>query len=267
MQDKVVNFVKMQGLGNDFVLIDGRKENLSGIELPQMTQDICDRHFGIGADGLIVVWQSEKADIRMQIFNPDGSEPEMCGNGIRCFAKYIYETSSDKKEVLSVETQAGIIIPAIIIKDGLVVAVEVDMGTPQDLGEISLQGYSFRKISMGNPHAVAFVDGFDDFDLGSIGSTIELDPHFSNRTNVEFVKVLNDHELEIRVWERGAGETLACGTGACAVVAAAVMAGKTGRRVLAHLPGGVLDIEWLLDDEHIVMRGPAEKVFEGKYFI
>jgi len=263
MQDKVVNFVKMQGLGNDFVLIDGRKENLSGIELPQMTQDICDRHFGIGADGLIVVWQSEKADIRMQIFNPDGSEPEMCGNGIRCFAKYIYETSSDKKEVLSVETQAGIIIPAIIIKDGLVVAVEVDMGTPQDLGEISLQGYSFRKISMGNPHAVVFVDDLQKIDIDTIGPLFETNSYFPEKINVEFVQIINRNEIALIVWERGAGRTLACGTGAAACVAAGIMNGLLERRVIVHLPGGNLIIEWQ-NDEELIMTGPAETVFKGE---
>jgi len=262
---KKIFFTKMHGLGNDFVIIDSRKEDLSSLNLSQLAMEICERHFGVGADGLIVVWPSEKADIRMQIFNSDGSEPEMCGNGIRCFAKYVYENSEDKKEILSVETKAGIIVPTLIIQDGIVSAIEVDMGIPQDLGFIKLEGFEFKKISMGNPHAVAFMDNFSNFFLAEIGPIIELDSHFPNKTNVEFAKIINDHEIELKVWERGAGETLACGTGACAAVAAANLLGKTGRRVLVHLPGGELDIEWQDSDNHIIMRGPAEKVFEGQY--
>ncbi|MBU0671935.1 MAG: diaminopimelate epimerase [Candidatus Margulisbacteria bacterium] len=262
-----MNFTKMHGLGNDFILIDSRKEKLEGIDLKQLAIDLCDRHFSIGADGLLIVWPSQKAHYRMQIFNPDGSEPEMCGNGIRCFAKYVYEADQLKEEVLSVETLSGIMLPA-VIKDlaGQVIGVEVDMGLPKDEGEVSLHGYKFKKINMGNPHAVAFVDDPAKLDLYDLGSKIENDRHFPNRTNVEFVRVLNEKELEVLVWERGAGETLACGTGACASVAAAILDGKTGKRVLVHLPGGNLDIEWA-EDKHILMRGPAEKVFEGKYLL
>lgn len=260
-----INFVKMQGIGNDFILIDSRKSTVENRQWDQLAIDMCDRHFGVGADGLIIVWPSTKADVRMQIFNSDGSEPEMCGNGIRCFAKYIYETSETKKEVLSVETKAGIIVPTLIIENGAVKAIEVDMGIPKDEGEIKLQGFNFKKVSMGNPHAIAFVDHFDNLSIAEIGPVIELDSHFKNKTNVEFARIINDHEIELRVWERGAGETLACGTGACAGVAAANLLHKTGRRILVHLPGGNLDIEWL-EDNHIVMRGPAEKVFQGTYF-
>ncbi len=260
-----VDFIKMQGSGNDFILIDGRKQKIEKGELGQLAIDMCDRHFGVGADGLLIVWPSEKAHYRMQIINSDGSEPEMCGNGIRCFAKYVYETDKLKEEVISVETKAGIIVPAVILENGRVVGVEVDMGIPSDQGEIKLQGFDFKKISMGNPHAVAFVDNFDDFDLAEIGPIIELDSHFPNRTNVEFAKILNDREIELKVWERGAGETLACGTGACATVAASVLLKKTGRRSLVRLPGGNLDVEWQ-EDKHIIMRGPAETVFQGTYF-
>src|SRR3989339_2022208 len=234
-----MKFTKMHGLGNDFIVIDARSEKLDELNFKQLAIELCDRHFGIGADGLLIVWPSKKAHYRMQILNPDGSEPEMCGNGIRCFAKYVYEKDKLKEEVLSVETLAGILLPAVILSPtGEVEGVEVDMGGPKDEGEIELSGFKFKKISMGNPHAVTFVDDLSKINLFEIGPKIENDSHFPNRTNVEFVKVLNDKELEVIVWERGAGETLACGTGACACVAAS---GK--KRVLVHLPGGNLDIE------------------------
>ncbi len=258
-----VNFVKMHGLGNDFVLVDSRREKLDGLDLPKLAQTLCDRHFGIGADGLLIVWPSQKAHYRMQVINADGSEAEMCGNGIRCFAKYVYETDQLKEEVISVETLAGTILPAIILEKGRVAGVEVDMGEPKDEGEVKLAGYTFKKISMGNPHAVAFVENLDGIALAEIGPAIETDSHFPNRTNVEFVQVVSDKEIAIAVWERGVGETLACGTGACASAVAAHLAGKTGRRVIARLPGGNLEIEWG-EDNHVLMRGPAEKVFEGK---
>lgn len=254
----------MHGLGNDFVLVDSRKESLDKLEIKKLAIDICDRHFGVGADGLIIVWPSQKAHYRMQVINPDGSEAEMCGNGIRCFAKYVYETDQLKEEVISVETIAGTMLPAVILKENKVIGVEVDLGEPKDEGEVKLEGFTFRKISMGNPHAVAFVKELAEIDLVVTGPIIENDPHFPNRTNVEFVEVLNDKEIEIGVWERGAGETLACGTGACAAAVASHLSGKTGRRVIAHLPGGNLDIEWG-QDNHVLMRGPAEKVFEGKF--
>jgi diaminopimelate epimerase len=262
-----INFSKMQGLGNDFVLIDSRKEKLEGTDLKLLVTRICDRHFGVGADGVLVVWPSKKAHYRMQIFNPDGSEPEMCGNGIRCFAKYVYETDKLSEEVISVETPAGILLPAVILgPEKSVIGVEVDMGLPSDEGEVKLQGYNFKKISMGNPHAIALIDDMTKVDLYEVGPRIENDPHFPNRTNVEFVKVMNDKEIEVAVWERGAGETLACGTGACASVVAASLAGKIGRRAVVHLPGGDLDIEWS-EDKHVLMRGPVEIVFEGKYYL
>jgi diaminopimelate epimerase len=260
-----INFIKMQGLGNDFVLIDSRKEDLDQLDLKELAVELCDRHFGIGADGLLLIWPSPKAHYRMQVINPDGSEAEMCGNGIRCFTKYVYETDQLKEEVISVETLAGMILPAVILENGKVVAIEVDMGVPKDEGDVKLEGFAFRKISMGNPHAITLVDDLAKINLGEIGPKIENDKHFPNRTNVEFAQILNEKEIAVAVWERGAGETLACGTGACAAVVAANLAGKSGRRVLVHLPGGNLDIE-ITEENHILMRGPAEKVFEGKYF-
>jgi diaminopimelate epimerase len=265
MDMTALNFTKMHGLGNDFILIDARKDKLDGLDLKQLGQELCDRHFGIGADGILIVWPSTKAHYRMQVINSDGSEAEMCGNGIRCFAKYVYETDKLSEEVISVETTAGIMLPAVILNaEKQVVGVEVDMGEPKDLGSVTLQGINFHKISMGNPHAITFVDDLASVNLEDMGTKIENDPHFPNRTNVEFVKVLNSKELEVLVWERGAGETLACGTGACACVVAAVLAGKIERRALVRLPGGSLEIEWAKDN-HVLMRGPAERVFSGIY--
>jgi len=271
----MLHFIKYHGLGNDFVLIDSRKEKLEDIDLKKLAINVCDRHFGVGADGILIVWPSKKAHYRMQIFNPDGSEPEMCGNGIRCFAKYVYEADQLKEEVISVETLAGTILPAVILENGKVIGVEVDMGEPREIKnsklnlpagrqELKNNEFEITEVSMGNPHAVVFVEDLSQIDLPLLGPEIENHPHFPNRTNVEFVKVLNDKEIEVAVWERGAGETLACGTGACAAAVASNLAGKTGRRVLVQLPGGNLDIEWA-EDDHVLMRGPAEKVFEGEY--
>ena len=265
-----IQFVKMQGAGNDFVIIDlsGAIRELPIQDLPSFAVKICDRHFGVGADGLILVLPSDKADYKMRIINPDGSEAEMCGNGIRCFARYIWESGGDKKEVISVETIAGVIVPTVISEDNKFIGAEVDMGIPKEesLNEtLKLDGntYKINKISMGNPHCVIFVDDLDGIDLSNIGPVIENLPQFPDRTNVEFAKVLNKGEISLKVWERGAGETLACGTGACATVAAAILNDLTGRKVTVHLSGGDLEIEWA-QDKHILMRGPAENVFEGK---
>ncbi len=287
-----IPFVKMQGAGNDFVIIDGiQYPDIvgAGRDLPLLARRICDRHFGIGADGLILVLPSEKADYRMRIINSDGSEAEMCGNGIRCFARYIWENKigSDKSvgainesppsnppvaapersDIISVETLAGIIIPAIIEDDGKFIGVEVDMGVPKEeaLNEtLKVEGTSYKinKISMGNPHCVIFVDDLKAVDLAQIGPVIENLPQFPDRTNVEFARVISRSEMDLKVWERGAGQTLACGTGACAAVAAAILNGLADRKVSVHLSGGDLEIEWE-QDKHIIMRGPAEKVFEG----
>jgi diaminopimelate epimerase len=271
-----MKFNKYQGLGNDFILIDSRKEKLDALDLNKLARDLCDRHFGIGADGLLIAWTSKKAHYRMQVINPDGSEAEMCGNGIRCFARYVYEADQLKEEVISIETPAGTLLPAVILDPhGKVEGVEVDMGAPNLLSTFDFRlsttrlsssksfDFPIHEVSLGNPHAVIFVDDLSNINLGEVGPIIENDPHFPNRTNVEFVKVLNDKEIEVIVWERGAGETLACGTGACASVFAANQAGKIGKRAIVHLPGGDLDIE-LAEDGHILMRGPAEKVFEGE---
>jgi diaminopimelate epimerase len=267
-----LKFTKMQGAGNDFVVVDARKKKLANPG--ELAARICDRHFGVGADGLILVLPSRKADFRMRIFNSDGSEPEMCGNGIRCFARFLAEKKITKKTKLSVETLAGIIRPELADKK-----VRVDMGEPRlarreipILGpgdsvideELRLADRTVRitAVSMGNPHAVIFVDNLADYPLARIGAEIESHPLFPKKTNVEFVEVVNNKALEVRVWERGAGETLACGTGACASLVAASLNGKAGRKANIRLPGGILSIEWG-DDNRVYMTGPAESVFEG----
>jgi len=269
-----MEFVKMHGLGNDFILIDSRKQPLEGVNLSELAVKLCDRNFGIGADGLLIAGPSNTADVKMMVFNPDGSEAEMCGNGIRCFAKYIYETLEKKKEIISIETLAGVMLPSIIEHKGRLAVVEVDMGAPKQVqnSKVKTQNgeYEGTLVSMGNPHCVIFVDDLNKIDIGKVGPEIETHKMFPKRTNVEFVHIVSKKEITVKVWERGAGETLACGTGACAAVVAGVKLGHLERDVLVHLPGGNLDIEWQPaspsggDDDHVILRGPAETVFEGK---
>lgn len=258
-----MNFIKMHGLGNDFILIDSRKQQLEGINYSKLAVKLCDRNFGIGADGLLIAAPSGTADVKMMVFNPDGSEAEMCGNGIRCFAKYIYETLEKKKEIISIETLAGVMLPSIIEHKGRVAVVEVDMGIPKDIRNAKVRDFNATMVSMGNPHCVIFTEDLSKVHIGTVGPEIETDRMFPKRTNAEFVQILSGKEIIIKVWERGAGETLACGTGACASVVAGVTLGKLERDVLVHLPGGNLDIEWQADS-HVILRGPAETVFEGK---
>jgi len=261
-----MKFVKMHGLGNDFIVIDSRTEKLEGIELSQLAVKLCDRHYGIGADGILIAGPSSSADVKMRIFNPDGSEAEMCGNGIRCFAKYIYEALEKKKDLLSVETLAGIILPSILDHKGKTAVVEVDMGAPKSIKKTELKidniKYDATLVSFGNPHCVIFVDDLSNVHIDEIGPKIETNKMFPDRTNVEFVEVVSRKEAVVKVWERGAGETLACGTGACACAVAGITAGKFDKDVLIRLPGGNLDIEWQ-DDKHVILRGPAETVYEG----
>jgi diaminopimelate epimerase len=258
-----MKFIKMHGIGNDFVLIDGRSVDLKDTDLPDLAVRLCDRHFGVGADGLLIVLPSKKADAKMRIFNPDGSEPEMCGNGIRCFAKYIYENMEKKKELMSVETNCGIMLPSVIEHKGRTAIIEVDMDVPSGIKDAAVQTYKATLVSMGNPHCVIFVDDVNKIDLGTIGPSIENDKMFPNRTNVEFVQIISKKEVIVRVWERGAGETLACGTGACASVVAGSTKNLTDRSALVHLPGGNLEIEWQTDG-HVILRGTAETVYEGE---
>ncbi len=274
-------FTKVHGLGNDFVLVDCFSEKLACRNLSSLAVRICDRHFGVGADGLVLVEPSNVADARMRIFNPDGSEAEMCGNAIRCVAKYLYEHGRVAKEEVSVETAAGLMVPKLFVEDGVVRAVRVDMGLPRlSREEIPMEGppgqvvgeplhaggctYTVTAVSMGNPHCVIFVPNVKAVPLKEVGPVIESHRAFPRRTNVEFIQVLNREEVVMRVWERGAGETLACGTGACASVVAGVLNGLTDRKVRVHLAAGYLDIEWS-GNGRVYMTGPAEEVFTGNY--
>ena len=243
-----LDFVKLEGSGNDFILIDSRDKNLEGVSLSDLAVKLCDRHFGIGADGLLVISPSNKADIQMRIINSDGSEAEMCGNGIRCVAKYVHEKSDSKKELISVETAAGIILPSILEHRGKSAVVEVDMGTPVFMrSKIPMKGKDSQKVlnedlnvngnvfkitcvSMGNPHCIIFVDDINKIQLGELGPKIENHEVFPQKTNVEFVQTLSQNEIVVKVWERGAGETLACGTGACATLAAGVLNNKLNKK-------------------------------------
>lgn len=279
-----MKFSKWQGIGNDFVFINGFAEIIAEDKLSATALSICDRHFGIGADGLILVLPSDTADFRMRIFNSDGSEGDMCGNAIRCFAKYVFEAGLTKKTELSIETLAGMIRSSLLFEQGKVTAVRVDMGEPKlERGFIPMTGdpqmraideelsvgdktYRITGLNMGNPHCVIFVDEVEHLDLRVEGRPIEIHPLFPKKTNVEFVKVIDSQTLRMRVWERGAGPTLACGTGTCASVVAAVLNGKTGRKVLVHLDGGDLMIEWN-ENNHVYKTGPAVEVFRGEYLM
>ncbi|AEG14883.1 diaminopimelate epimerase [Desulfofundulus sp. TPOSR] len=276
-----MQFFKVHGLGNDFILVDLVKQEWPGGEdLSESARRLCHRQFGIGADGLVLLHSSPRADVFMQIINPDGSEAEMCGNAIRCVAKYLYERGGIKKEVMHIETRAGVMVPRLVLENGRVAAVRVDMGIPrlerQDIPMIGppgqvineplvLEGQAFHvtAVSMGNPHCVLFVPDVERVDLHGLGPKLEKHPLFPRKTNVEFVQVLNRGEVRVRVWERGAGPTLACGTGACATVVAGVLNNYTDREVKVHLPGGTLLIEWK-EDDHLYMTGPAEEVFCGQ---
>ena len=276
-----VQFVKMHGLGNDFVVVDCISHDYDVEALVEHAQELCKRSFGIGADGLILVLPGTKAPYRMRIINSDGSEPEMCGNGIRCFAKYLYDHGLTRETTLHVETLAGVIVPVISVEDGLVKSVSVNMGPPRlERGEVPMLGesgtvinealhisgdtaFDITVLSMGNPHAVLFVNDVDHFPVEQYGPLIEQHPAFPRRTNVEFAQVISAEHIKMRVWERGAGITLACGTGACATLVAAVLSGHARRDATVELPGGSLHIVWSEHDNNVYMTGPAEEVFTG----
>jgi diaminopimelate epimerase len=275
-----IEFTKMHGLGNDFILIDTIAQpevgSLNNSELSALSQKLCQRRFGIGADQMLLLCPSEKADFRMRIFNADGSEVQMCGNGIRCLAKYIWSRRISNKNPLKIETPAGIIRPE---KDGR--NIKVNMGCPRfKPNEIPIdvekrlkeiidyplnvggREFSISCVSMGNPHAVIFVDSTDTFPVAHYGPLIENHTVFPERTNVEFVEVLNKREIKMRVWERGAGETLACGTGASAAAVITTYKGITNKKVKVHLLGGDLWVEWAENGE-VNISGPAEEVYYG----
>jgi len=275
-----LRFVKMHGLGNDFIVVEGVRGFLPDLDWGEVARVLCRRRFGVGADGLILVLPSDKADFRMREFNPDGSEAEACGNGLRCFAKFVYEHGLTRKREIEVETLGGIVKPSLKVEGGRVVSVRVDMGPPRlrpseipaevegerAVGipiEVGGERVKATLVSMGNPHCVLFVEDIDKAPVRELGPRLERHPIFPNRTNVEFVEVVSPSELRMRVWERGAGETLACGTGACASLVAANLLGKAGRRAVVHLLGGDLLVEWR-EDGHVHLEGPAEEVFRGE---
>jgi len=270
-------FWKMHGLGNDYIVIDDRDKKVTDAAV--LAKKLCDRRLSVGADGLLLVCSSRVADVKMRILNADGSEAEMCGNGIRCFAKYCYENNIAKKMKFAVETLSGIKHVWLTLKGNQVVAVKVDMGEPNwqrtslpmfgegkcincDL-EIDGEPYKITCLSMGNPHCVIFVENVDEFPVDYVGPIVENDRTFPKRTNVGFVQVLNKNELKVRVWERGCGETLACGTGTCAAVAAANMLQKVDNEVTVHVLGGDLQVAV---GKTLFLSGAAEKVYEGTLF-
>lgn len=274
-----MRFYKYHGLGNDFILVDNREGFLKDAGL--MTEKMCNRYFGIGADGLILAEKSSCADIRMIIYNSDGSRAEMCGNGLRCFTKFVYEKLQVKNNPMVVETDAGVLYAGIILKDLTVDAIKVNMGRPVFENskipcslkecpvvehEINAGGksYNITSLLMGVPHTVVFTDDIDDEAVVENGKAIEKHEAFPEKTNVNFVKVINDSEILLRTWERGAGYTYACGTGACASVVAGIMNGVLQNNVLVHLRGGDLKISWP-DKGDVYMTGPAVEVYEGDY--
>jgi diaminopimelate epimerase len=275
-----MKFTKMHGLGNDYIYINCFTETVA--DPASLAVKMSDRHFGVGSDGIVLIMPSEKADARMRMFNADGSEAEMCGNAIRCVGKFLYDRQIVPKQELSIETKAGIKNLNLTINGSKTELVRVDMGEPvlqsdivpvtgnkrQIIHEpISVNGhdYHYTAVSMGNPHCVIFVPEICDDQVLKDGPLLEVHPFFPKKINVEFVKVIADDLLQMRVWERGSGETLACGTGASATVVAAILNHLTGRRVTVKLLGGDLIIEWDEATNHVFMTGPAVEVFEGEY--
>ena len=276
----MLQFTKMHGLGNDYVYMDAINQKIENRS--ELAKFVSNRHFGIGSDGLILICPSERADFRMQMFNQDGSEAEMCGNGIRCVGKFVYDKGLTNKETITVETLAGIKTLVMTAKNGKIETARVDMGEPilepekipviskenpvknLKLNEVDKE-FNFTCVSMGNPHAVTFIkEDVNKFDICKYGAKLEINNVFPKKANIEFINVIDDKTLKMRVWERGAGETLACGTGACASVVAAILNGYTKRDVTVHLLGGDLKIKWKENDNHVYMTGPATTVFEGK---
>lgn len=275
-----MKFTKMQGLGNDYVYVNGFEEK---IENPsKLAVKVSDRHFGIGSDGLILINPSKAADFEMEMYNADGSRGEMCGNGIRCVAKYVYDYGLTDKTQISIETLGGIKYLELTAEEGKVVQVQVDMGKPElrpgkipVIAEgdtvidapIEVEGkiYKMTGVSMGNPHIVIYMDDIDNLEIEKIGPKFENHKRFPNRINTEFVEVLDRNTVKMRVWERGSGETLACGTGACAVAVACILNGLTEDEVTVKLLGGDLFIKWDREKDTVYMTGPAETVFDGEW--
>ncbi len=275
-----MKFSKMHGTGNDYIFINCFEEQVD--DPTSLSVRLSDRHFGVGGDGIILVCPSAAADFKMRMFNSqDGSEAQMCGNGIRAFGKYVFDKGLTKKTILTVETKAGIKQLTLNVENGKVSTVRVDMGEPLTASndipvaaatkdfidqpvKVGDKTYRMTCVNMGNPHAVTYVDDVDALDLSRIGPPLENHPIFPERANIEFVQVIDDRTLKMRVWERGSGETLACGTGACASLVASVLNGKTKRRAKVILLGGELDIEWNETTGHVYKTGPAAFVFDGE---
>lgn len=274
-----MKFTKMHGLGNDYVYVNCFEEKVENPK--EVAIKVSDRHFGIGSDGLILIKPSQKADFFMEMYNADGSQSEMCGNGIRCVAKYVYDFGLTDKTEIAIDTLAGIKYLTLHIEDGKVATVTVDMGCPiLEAKEIPVMSeeekfiakpvevlgtcYSVTAVSMGNPHGIVFVEDVKNFPVHEVGKVFEVHEIFPRRANIEFLEVLDRKTANMRVWERGSGETLACGTGTCASVVAGVLNGKLDREVTVHLLGGDLLIEWREEDNHVYMTGAATTVFVGE---
>jgi diaminopimelate epimerase len=276
-----MRFTKMHGCGNDYIYVDCIS-NPPPRDPASLSKAVSDRHFGVGADGLILICPSERADARMRMFNADGSEAEMCGNGVRCVAKYLHDHGLAHKPVLTIETGRGILTLELELGGGKVQRVKVDMGepileadripttlpgTPPTNARLEVAGRNLQVtcVSMGNPHCITYVDEVTDELVLGVGPKVETHAAFPRRVNAEFVRVNRPDDVTMRVWERGSGETLACGTGACAVAVAGVLTGRTQRRITAHLLGGDLLLHWSESDNHVYMSGPAVEVFSGEW--
>lgn len=272
-----MHFWKLHGLGNDFIALDGRANE--GADYTALAQKLCDRRTGIGADGLIIAENSDTADIRMRIVNSDGSEAEMCGNGIRCFAKYLYESGILVKETMAIETLGGLMRPVLTVEDGIVTLVRVEMGKPLlDCSEIPAAGegtcieraltvlgrtVSVTSVRVGVPHTMVFVEDLSAVDIAALGNAIEHAPMFPERTNVNFVQPVDEHTVKLSTWERGCGRTLCCGTGATSTAVACALTGRTGRKVEVQVALGSLYIDWAADGS-VSMTGPAELICKGE---
>lgn len=273
-----MKFTKMHGIGNDYIYVNCFEESVD--DIPTLAIQMSDRHFGVGSDGLVLIMHSDKADFRMRMFNSDGSEAEMCGNATRCVGKYVYDNKLTDKTKISLETLAGIKYLDLFINNGVVDKVTVDMGEPiltpllipvdysgdefiNKIITIDDVEYAITCVSMGNPHTITYMDDISNLHIEQLGPKFENYHIFPRRTNTEFVKVIDRNTLRMRVWERGAGETLACGTGACAVLVSSVLNNLSERKATVQLIGGDLQIEWNEEDNHVYMTGTATKVFDG----
>lgn len=278
---ELISFTKMHGIGNDYIYINCMESVPD--RLPELAEEMSDRHFGVGGDGIVLICPSDKADFRMRMFNNDGSEARMCGNASRCIAKYVHDHKLTEKTRISLETLSGIKVLSLNMStSGEVESVTVDMGEPEltasavpvscgsermveETVATSCGDVKVTAVSMGNPHGVVFVDRIEDVPFDTLGPELEKHPMWPDRANIEFLQIISPSEARMRVWERGTGETLACGTGACASAVAAALTGRCGREVTIHLRGGDLDICWA-ENGHVMMTGSATEVFEGNYY-